>query len=80
MNNHKKVCRVLNYIDLLLIVISTTAWCVPIFAFASLIRIPIGIRSSANRLKFMQICAKTSSRSFEDILQKRLRDIFKTSS
>ena len=40
---HKKVCRVLNYIDPLLIGISTTTGCVSISAFTSLVDIPIGI-------------------------------------
>ena len=36
---HKKVCRVLNYIDYLLIVTSTITGCVSISAFASLVGI-----------------------------------------
>ena len=40
---HKKVCRVLNYIDCLLIVTSTITGCASISAFASLVGIPIGI-------------------------------------
>ena len=51
---HKKVCRVLNYIDHLLIVISAITGCVSISAFISLVGIPIRITSSAIRLK---ICA-----------------------
>ena len=43
----KKVCRVLNYIDHTLIVISTITGCVSISAFASLVGIPIEITSSA---------------------------------
>ena len=42
---HKKVYRVLNYIEHLLIVISTVTGCVSISAFASLVDIPIGITS-----------------------------------
>ena len=38
---HKKVCRVLNYIDHLLIVISTITGCVSVSTFASLVGIPI---------------------------------------
>ena len=34
---HKKVCKVLNYIDHLIIVISTTTGCVSISAFAFLV-------------------------------------------
>ena len=47
---HKKVCRVLNYVDHSLIVTSTITGCVSISAFASLVGIPIGITSSANGL------------------------------
>ena len=46
-NKHKKVCRVLNYNDHLLIVISTIARCVSISAFAFLVVIPVGITGSA---------------------------------
>ena len=42
---HKKVWRVLNYVDHSLIVISTIIVCVSISAFASLVSIPIGITS-----------------------------------
>ena len=48
---HKKVCRVLNYIEHSLISIFTITGCVPISAFASLVGIPIGISSSAIGLK-----------------------------
>ena len=44
---NKQVCRVLNYIDHSLIVISTITGCVSIFAFAPLVGISIGITSSA---------------------------------
>ena len=37
--NHKKVRRVLNYIDPLLILISAITGCVSIFAFVSLVGI-----------------------------------------
>ena len=54
---HKKVGRVLNYIDHSLIVISTITGCISISAFASLVGIPRGITSSAIGLK---ICAITA--------------------
>ena len=44
---HKNVRRVMNYIEHLLILISTFTGCVPISAFSSLFGIPIGITSSA---------------------------------
>ena len=54
---HKKVCRVLNYIDPLFIVISTTTGCVSISDFAFLVRIPTGITSSAIGLTICGITA-----------------------
>ena len=54
---HIKVCRVLNYINYSLIVISTTTGCVSISAFTSLVGIPIGIASSAIGLKICVITA-----------------------
>ena len=55
---HKKVCRVLNYIEHLLILISTVTECVSISAFASFVGIPIGITSSVIGLKVCVITAK----------------------
>ena len=52
---YKQVCRVLNYIDHLLIVISTITGCVSISTFASLVGIPVETASFATGLK---ICAK----------------------
>ena len=49
---HKKVCWVLNYIEQLLILVSSVTRCVSISAFASLGGIPVGITSSAVALKF----------------------------
>ena len=48
---HKKVCRVLNYIEGSLVLISTISGCVSISAFTALAEIPIGITSSAIGLK-----------------------------
>ena len=50
---HKNVCRVLNYIDHLLIAICTIIGCVSISVFASVVGIPIGITSSAIGLKVL---------------------------
>ena len=55
--NHKKVCRVLNYIDHSLIAISLITGGVSISVFASLVVIPIGITNSAIGLK---ICVITT--------------------
>ena len=48
---HKKVCRVLHYIEHSLIAIYTVTGCVSISAFASLVGIPTGIASSTIGLK-----------------------------
>ena len=53
----KKVCRILNYIDDLLTVISTITECVSISAFASLVGIHIGLTSTATGLKTCAITA-----------------------
>ena len=55
---HKKVCRVLNYIDHLFIVISTITGCVSISDFAFLVRIPTEITSSAIELTICGITAE----------------------
>ena len=65
---HKKVCRVFNYTDHLLIVISTITGSVSISAFAFLVGIRIGIMSSAIWLK---ICAITAGiRKYKSIIKK----------
>ena len=59
----------MNYIDYLLIVISTITVCVSISAFASLVSIPIGITSSAIGLK---ICAITAGiKKYKSIIKKK---------
>ena len=54
---HRKVCAALNYIEHFLMLAPTTIVCTWIFAFASLVGILIGIKSSAIGLK---ICAITA--------------------
>ena len=56
--NHKKSCKVLNYIKHLLILISIATGCVYIGAFASLVGIPIGITSTTIKLKISVITAR----------------------
>ena len=55
---HKKMCKILNYIEHFLIFLSAITGSVSISAFASLVGIPIGTRSSAVELK---ICALTTA-------------------
>ena len=69
---HKKVCRVLNYIDHSLIVISTITGCVSISAFASLVGIPIGITSSATGLKVRVITA--GIKKYKSIIKKKKKN------
>lgn len=52
---HKKVFTVLNYIEQLLILISTITGCLSISAFPLLIDIPIGITTFALELNFFLI-------------------------
>ena len=66
---YKNVCRILNKIDHLLIVISTNNRCITISAFASLVGIPIGVTSSEIRLK---ICAITAGiKKYNSIMKKK---------
>ena len=72
---HKKVYRVLNYIEHLLILICTVTGCVSISAFASLVGIPIGIMSSVIEFK---ICAITAGIiTYKSIVTKRKRSMIK---
>ena len=66
---HKKVCRVLYYIDQLLIIISTITGYVSISAFASLVGIRIGITSTATGLKMCVITA--GIRKYKSIIKKK---------
>ena len=58
--SNKKVCRVLNHVEHLLILVSTVTECVSISAFAFLVDIPIGIPSSEIGLKSCVITASIS--------------------
>ena len=71
---HKKVCRVLNYIDHSLIVISTIARCVSISAFTSLVGVPIGITSSAIGLKVCVITAGVKKYKSINKKKKKIHD------
>ena len=66
---HKKICRILNFIEHLLIATFNIAGCVSISAFGSLVGIPIGITSSAIGLK---ICARTAGiKKYMSIIKKK---------
>ena len=80
-NKHKKVYyRFLSYIKSLLILISGVTGCTSISSFASLVGIPIGIKSSAIGLKICLITAgsqkykskiKTKKKKYDKILSLR---------
>ena len=55
---YKKTCRYLNYVENLLILVSTVTGCVSISAFASLACVSIDITSSAVGLNICGIIAK----------------------
>ena len=66
---HKKISTTLNYIEDSLVVASTIIGCISISAFASFLGIPIGITSSAIRLK---ICAITAEiKNYKSIIKKK---------
>ena len=44
---YKKTCKYFNYVEHLLILVSTVTGCVSIFAFVLLVCVPVGIPSSA---------------------------------
>ena len=72
---HKNVCRVLNYIFILLIVISVVTGCVSISAFASLVGIPTGIAISTTGLK---ICVVTAGiQKYKSIIKKKKKSMIK---
>ena len=66
---YKKICRVLNYIDHLLIAISIFTGYVSSYALAFLVGILIGITSSAIRLKICGINARI--KKYKSIMNKK---------
>ena len=71
----KQVRRVLNYIEYLIILVSTVTGCVSISAFASLVGIAIAITTSATGLK---ICATAAGiKKYKSIIKKRERSMIK---
>ena len=68
---HKKGCRVLNYVDYSLIAICAITGSVSIFAFASLVGIPVGITSFAIGLN---ICVMTAAiKKYKLIIKKKIK-------
>ena len=65
---YKKACKYLNYVEHLLILVSTVTGCVSISAFASLVCVPVGITSSAVGIK---ICAITTGNKMHKLIIKK---------
>ena len=66
---HKKTCKHLNYVEHLIIFVSTVTDCVSIFSFASLVWVPVGITSSAIGIK---ICATTREiKKYKSVIKKK---------
>ena len=66
---HKKVCRVLNYIEHFPIQVSTATGCVPISEFTSLVGICVGNTSSAIELK---ICVTNAGiKKYQPVVMKK---------
>ena len=72
---HRKVYRVLNYIEHLLILIYTVTGCISISSFDFLVDIPIEITSSAIGLKIYVITA--GIKKYKLIITKKKRSIMK---
>ena len=68
---HRKVCRVLNYIEHSLIALSTITGCVSISTFTSLVGIPIGIANCTIVLKMFVITA--TIKKYKSIIKKKTR-------
>ena len=66
---HKKFCTTLNYIEHFPILASGITVCISISAFAFLPDIPIGITSSAIRLKLCAIV--TGIKNYKSIIKKK---------
>ena len=66
---HKKVCTSLNYIEHILILVSTITRCISISAFTFLIGIPVGITSSATELKICVIA--TGIKKYMSVIKKK---------
>ena len=73
---HKKVCKILNYTEHLLILAFTVTGCLSISAFASLVSIPVGIASSATTIEIFAINAGT--KKYKSISKKKKKKHGKT--
>ena len=66
---HKKTCKYLDYVEHLLILVSTITGCVSISAFTSLVVVPVGITSSAVGIKMYATTA--GIKKYKSIIKKK---------
>ena len=69
---YKKTYKYLNYVEKLLILVSSGTGCVSISAFASLFCVPVGITSSAVGLNICAIMA--GIKKYKSIIKKKKHD------
>ena len=69
---YKKTCKYLNYVEHLLILVSTVIGCISISAFASLVCVPVGITSSAVEIKVFVITA--GIKKYNSIIKKKQKN------
>ena len=68
----KNTCKYLNYVEHLLILVSTVTGCISISAFASLVSVPVGIISSVVGIN---ICAITAGiKKYKSIIKKKKKN------
>ena len=70
---HKKTRKYLNFVEQLLILVSTVTGCVSISASASLVAVPLGITGSAEGMKGCAITAGINK--YKSITMKKRRSI-----
>ena len=73
--NYNKTCKYLNYVEHLLILVSTVTDCVSISAFASSVCVPVRITSSPVGLNFVQSLEEL--KSIRQLQRKRRRSMMK---
>ena len=72
---NKKTFKRLNYVEELLILVSTVTGCILISAFVSLVCVPVNITSSAVRIK---LCAITAGvKKYKSIIKKLKKNMIK---
>ena len=62
-HGYKETWKYLNYVEHLLILVSTNTGCISVSVFASLVAILVGITSSVVAIKFVQLMQESKSLS-----------------